>query len=283
VTDPIAPAQAGRSLETERAVVAAAFSGKAGAYDARALDHPVDRWAREVVRETIRRFLPPGGSILEINAGSGLEAAALAADGYRVRATDIAPGMLERARGRAATGPHFEVEERSFHELPGVEGTPFDLVLSSFGGLNCTDRLDVVAAGIAEVLRPGGVAVLVFMPPISPWEHVQVLRGHIRTATRRWRRDGVMANIAGMGVRTWYPSARSVEAAFGPGFRRVELRALCLFAPSMMLEGFPRRHKTLTGLGMWLDGRLATRWPFRLAGDFSILVLERRASDGTRA
>jgi ubiquinone/menaquinone biosynthesis C-methylase UbiE len=277
VIDPGVPREREASRETERSVVAAAFSGKAAAYDARVADHPVDAWAREVVRATIRRHLAPGGSILEINAGTGLDAAALATDGYQVHATDIAPGMLERAMSRAAAGPHFDVEERSYHDLPGVAGAPFDLVFSNFGGLNCTDRLDVVAGGIAEVLRPGGFVVLVFMPPISPWEHIQVLRGHFRTATRRWRRGGVLANIAGTGVRTWYPSARTVGAAFGSGFRRVELRALCLFAPSMMLEGFPRRHRTLTRLGMWLDDRLATRWPFRLAGDFSILVLERRA------
>ena len=271
------PGGHGRSRATATATVAAAFSRKAVAYDARNVDHPVDGWARAVVRATIRRHLAPGGSILEINAGTGLDASALAASGYRVHATDIAPGMLERAANRAAAGPTFTIEERSYLDLPGVRGAPYDLVLSNFGGLNCTDRLDVVARGIAEVLRPGGLAVLVFMPPVSPWEHVQVLRGHVRTATRRWHREGVLANIAGTGVRTWYPSARTVVSAFGPRFRRVELRALCLFAPSMMLEGFPRRHRTITRLGMWLDDRLAGRWPFRLAGDFSILVLERQA------
>lgn len=266
-----------RSRATAAATVAAAFSGKAADYDGRSVDHPVDRWAREVVRATVRRHVAPGGSILEINAGTGLDAAALAAAGYRVHATDIAPGMLARAAERASGQPSMTVESRSFLDLPGVPGAPFDLVLSNFGGLNCTDRLDVVASGIAEVLRPGGAAVIVFMPPVSPWEHVQVVRGDVGTATRRWRRGGVMANIAGTAVRVWYPSARTVASAFGTGFRVVEARALCLFAPSMMLEGFPRRHRTLTRLGMWLDDRLAARWPFRLAGDFTILVLERRA------
>jgi ubiquinone/menaquinone biosynthesis C-methylase UbiE len=277
---PAAPAGAGRhSRATDESIVGRAFSAKAPEYDARMLDHPLDAWARERVRSAVRRHLAPSGSILEVNAGTGLDAAALAADGYRVHATDIAPGMLELAqrRANAGDGHHFTVERRSFLALEGIDGAPFDLVLSSFGGLNCTDRLDLFADGVKAVLRPGGVAVLVFMPPVAPWEHVQVVRGHWRTAIRRWRRRGVLANIGGTPVRTWYPSARTVETAFGPGFRRLELRALCLFAPSLMLGEFPRRHATFTRLGMRLDEALGARWPFRLAGDFSILVLERQA------
>ena len=270
----------GASRATPEPAVSLAFSAKAEEYDARMRDRPLDAWAREQVRAAVRRHLDPGGSILELNAGTGLDAAALAADGYRVHATDIATGMLDRARQRAAGSPGFTVERRSYLDLDGVEGAPFDLVLSSFGGLNCTDRLDLVGRGIGEVLRPGGTAVLVFMPPIAPWEHVQVVRGQWRTAARRWRRHGVEANIGGTPVRTWYPSAASVETAFGPGFRRLELRALCLFAPSLMLSGFPRRHPTLTRLGMLLDETLGGSWPFRLAGDFSILVLERRPGAG---
>jgi hypothetical protein len=113
------------------------------------------------------------------------------------------------------------------------------------------------------------------MPPLCPWEGIQLLRGHWRTAVRRWRRGGVVANIGGHGVLTWYPSARTVERAFGPGFRRVAQRSLCLFAPSLMLEGFPRRHRTLTRVGMRLDERLGSRPLFREAGDFVILTLER--------
>jgi ubiquinone/menaquinone biosynthesis C-methylase UbiE len=260
--------------------IEAGFSVKAADYDRRLTDHPVDSWARAIVRAAVMRRLPPGGSILEINAGTGIDAAALAAAGYRVHATDVAPGMLERAAARAlgggtSGGPGFSVERRSYFDLEGVPGAPFDLVLSNFGGLNCTDRLADVARQVERVLRPGGTAVLVFMPPVCPWEHVQLVRGHLRTALRRWRPGGVIANIGGHGVRTWYPSARTVERAFGPGFRRLAQQSLCLFAPSLMLEGFPRRHRMLTGLGMRLDERLGPRWPFREAGDFVILTLER--------
>ena len=265
------------SRATDEPTIGRAFSGKAEEYDARMLNRPLDQWARGQVRSAVRRHIAPSGSILELNAGTGLDAAALAADGYRVHATDIATGMLERAQRRADEGSAFTVERRSFLELDGIDGAPFDLVLSNFGGLNCTDRLDLFADGVEAVLRPGGVAVLVFMPPVAPWEHVQVVRGHWRTAVRRWRRRGVEANIGGTPVRTWYPSARTVQAAFGPGFRRLELRALCLFAPSLMLGEFPGRHTTLTRLGMRLDEVLGGLWPFRFAGDFSILVLERHA------
>jgi SAM-dependent methyltransferase len=264
------------------AAIEAGFSAKAADYERRLIDHPIDGWARTMVRAAVMRRLPPGGSILEINAGTGIDAAALAAAGYRVHATDVAPGMLERAGARARAGgtngePAFSVERRSYFDLTGVSGAPFDLVFSNFGGLNCTDRLAEVGRQIGAILRPGGSVVLVFMPPVCPWEGVQLLRGHWRTALRRWRRGGVLANIAGRGVRAWYPSARTVRRAFGPGFRRVAQQSFCLFAPSLMLEGFPRRHPTLARLGMRLDERLGSRWPFHEAGDFVILSLERLA------
>ncbi len=252
------------------------FSRKAESYDARLRDHPVDGWARGVVRAIVLRNLRPGEAILEINAGTGADAAFFAERGFRVHATDVAEGMVERIREKvaAAGSPEgFTAEVRSFTDLGGVPGAPYDAVLSNFGGLNCTDRLAEVARGIEGVLRPGGVAVLVVMPPICPWEHVQALRGHLRTATRRWHRGGVLANVGGSRVRTWYPSPGSVARSFGPSFRRDGLRSICLFAPALLLEGLPRRHPRLTRAGMWLDERLGSVWPFNSMGDFYVLML----------
>jgi len=259
--------------------VRAGFSRKAAEYDERLATHPVDRWARARIREVVLGRLRPGDAILEINAGTGSDAALFADQGFRVHATDVAEGMVARIRTKIqdrGSPPSFTAELRSFTELAGVAGAPYDLVFSNFGGLNCTDRLPDVARELSRVLRPGGFAVLVVAPPVCPWEHVQIVRGHWRTATRRWVRGGAWANVEGARVHAWYHTPSAVQRAFGPRFRRRILESVCLFAPALFLEGFPRRHASLTHLGMWMDERLASRWPFSTMGDFCVLTLQLR-------
>jgi SAM-dependent methyltransferase len=253
------------------------FSRKAEPYDRRIATDPADAWARGLVRMEVLRHARAGDRILELNAGTGADAAWLADRGFVVHATDVAPGMVERIAARAAERPgRLTAEERSFTDLAGVPGAPFDLVVSNFGGLNCTNDLDVVGRGVARVLRAGGHAVVVVMPPISPWEHALILRGDGRTAIRRWRRGGVIANIEGAQVRTWYHGSDRVVSAFGPAFRLVGRRSIGCFAPPLLFERFPVRHPRVTAAGRWLDERVARHAPFNRIGDFCVITLRRR-------
>jgi len=52
----------------------------------------------------IKRYLPPGGSILDNGAGPGKYSMALAQHGYRVTLTDITPRLVDIARKKAAEG-----------------------------------------------------------------------------------------------------------------------------------------------------------------------------------
>ena len=47
---------------------------------------------------------------------------------------------------------------------------PYDCIFSNFAGLNCTDKLDQVLAGFDELLKPGGMVVLVILPRFCLWE-----------------------------------------------------------------------------------------------------------------
>jgi len=85
--------------EPDLATIADAFSRTAEHYDNFADDHPHLTRMREQVYAHVVRHVPAGASILELNAGTGTDAVALARRGYRVHATDIAAGMLERVYG----------------------------------------------------------------------------------------------------------------------------------------------------------------------------------------
>jgi ubiquinone/menaquinone biosynthesis C-methylase UbiE len=255
------------------------FSAKAAEYDALAESHPVVIWMRERIRALVEAQLSPPGAVLEINAGSGIDAAYFAAKGYRVHATDIAPGMLagiaDKASRPEAEG-RLSYEELSFTELGNVTGGPYDLVFSNLGGLNCTDDLDAVKHGLDRVLRPGGAIVWVIMPPVCPWELAQALRGHMHTAFRRLRRGGTPANVEGAQVPVWYHTPGRVKRALGPDYRVVGLRSFCLFCPPSFFHGFVQRHPGLVRHLMRLDDRLGGAWPFNRCGDFYALVAQRR-------
>lgn len=251
------------------------FSAMAAEYDALAETHPIVIWMRRRIRALVEARLAPGASILELNAGSGLDAAYFASRGYRVHATDVAPGMLASLAEKAASpelAGRLTHESLPFDRLFEAQGGPYDLVFSNLGGLNCTDDLAAVARGLPDVLKPGGFVVWVVMPPVCPWELAQLLRGHLHTATRRFSKRGTPANVGGDTVQTWYHAPGKLAAALGPRFRVEAVRSFCLFAPPSFFGGFVRRHPGIVRALTRLDDALGGRWPFNRCGDFYALV-----------
>ena len=260
--------------------VRAGFSAMAAEYDAMAETHPVVIWARDRIRAMVEEQISPGGDILEINCGSGLDAAYFAAKGYRVHATDIAPDMLSALAvkaGRLEVAGRLTYQELSNTALDNVDGGPFDLVFSNLGGLNCTNDLPAVTRHLPGLLKPGGSAVLVVMSPVCPWEMLQAFRGHFKTAGRRFKRGGVEANVGGQTVRTWYHTPSRLERALGPSFETVALRSICSIAPPPFFDGFVRRHARLTQRLMAVDDRAGRLPLLNQIGDFFILVSRLKA------
>ena len=253
------------------------FSRKAETYDAYCENHPVIRWARNCVRSEILQRLQPGASILELNAGTGADAAFLAERGYHVHATDISTGMVAAIRKKIqrTTAPtRFTVQQLSFTGLEQTEAGPFDLIFSNFGGLNCIPDLNAVTKKLPNVLKHGGYIVWVIMPPICPWEVAQVLRGQFRVGLRRLHRSGVLANVEGAAIRTWYHSPKEVRAAFPSEFHLVAQRSISLFCPPSYMDRFPHRFSRLTQHLLNLDARLGKYFPFQHWGDFLIYTFQ---------
>ncbi|MBK8902031.1 MAG: methyltransferase domain-containing protein [Anaerolineaceae bacterium] len=255
--------------------VAAAFSRKAGVYDAFGQDHTNLTRMRQKVYAQVARWTPPGSHILELNAGTGLDAVALVERGYRVHATDIAPGMVaEMARKKEMLGldGRFTPQLCSFTELDKVEGGPFDAIFSNFGGLNCVADLTAVTRHLPHLLKPGGVLTWVIMPPVCPWE-LALLAKDWRVATRRLRRGGVVANVEGIQFRTFYFTPGQVQQALGPDFHLLELSGLSIVTPTADNDRFARRHPRLFGWLVQLDDWLAERPLFNRIGDFFVLTV----------
>ena len=124
--------------------VAEAFSRKSAVYDAFGEDHPNLTRMRQRVYAAVTRHLKPGSHLLEINAGTGLDASQLVKSGYTVHATDLAPGMIEAIEQKVADQQldgRLSAQQLSFTNLDQADNGPFDAVYSNFGGLNCVADL----------------------------------------------------------------------------------------------------------------------------------------------
>jgi ubiquinone/menaquinone biosynthesis C-methylase UbiE len=210
----------------ERSVIAEAFSRTAERYDRFAEDHPHQTRMRRKVYAHLGRHVAPGGRILELAAGTGTDAVELARRGYRVHATDIAPGMLARLRDKVdqfGLADRVTFEERSFTDIAAVSGGPYDAVFSDLGGLNCIDDLRIVTRQIPHVLRRSGIVTWVIMPPVCLWELAELFRGNVRVALRRLRPGGTRAHLEGLHFTVHYFTPRAVIAAFGPAYRTLEI------------------------------------------------------------
>ncbi|HTP09399.1 MAG TPA: class I SAM-dependent methyltransferase [Anaerolineae bacterium] len=262
--------------------VALAFSRKADEYDAFGDDHLNLARMRRKVYDHVLRFLQPADRLLELNAGTGIDAAFFARRGQIVHAIDIAPGMLDHLAAKIdqqKLSDRLTLQTLSFTELNRVEGAPFDYILSNFGGLNCIDDLTLVTRHLSQVLRPGGIVTWVIMPRVCPWEMALLLKGKFKIATRRWSRHGTLTNVEGVRFITTYFTPHQVMTALGPNFRLQRLEGLSVFAPPADRVDFPRRFPRLYRMLVNIDDALAPHAPFNHWGDFLILTAQAASHD----
>lgn len=216
-------------------------------------------WRGRVLASLLGTLSVPA-DVLDLGCGIGTDAVALAAAGHRVTAIDASPAMVERARARGVAA-----EVLSLEEAGARFGASFDAVVSDFGVLNCLSSLAPVARTLSAVLRPGGVAALVWMSRHCPVDSLACLaRGR---APRRGRAE---ATVQGVKVPLQWWTAAAVAAALGPDFQVVRREAIGLLDPPPDVGGRPRRRTRV-------EPHLARLPGLRDLGDHTLLLARRRA------
>ena len=105
-----------------------------------------------------------GIRVLDVGCGTGVVAITAARLGARVKAADLTPQLLERARENSRVA-EVEIEwvEADVEALPFEIGE-FDVVLSQFAHM-FAPRPEVAIAEMLRVLRPGGTIAFSTWPP----------------------------------------------------------------------------------------------------------------------
>jgi SAM-dependent methyltransferase len=264
----------------------AGFDAVADRYDADEAGNRVLAHMRARAFRQLSAAFSPGARLIELGSGTGTEAARLVLRGCHVALADVSPRLLDRAatkvrvaRADGLLGVHL-VPARSVGDLVAVYGRgSFDGAYSSFGPLNCEPLLDPVAAGLADLVRPGGALVLSVINRWCPAEAGWfAAHGQWREAARRWSGPVHAAAYPGgpKDVVTWYHSRRDIERAFGGAFRTECAEALPLLWPppylDFLVDRFESFFRALEPLERWA----APRRLLRDLGDHVLMRLRRR-------
>ncbi|MFJ5926997.1 class I SAM-dependent methyltransferase [Kitasatospora sp. NPDC092948] len=144
----------------------------------------------EVHREVLHLFPTRPAAVLDIGAGSGRDAAALAAAGHRVTAAEPTAAMRELGRARHAHHPIDWVDD-ALPELPRLtaRGERYELILLTAVWMHLDpDQRAAGMAAVARLLADGGRIVLALrhgpvppgrrMFPVDAPETVALARAH---------------------------------------------------------------------------------------------------------
>jgi SAM-dependent methyltransferase len=188
----------------------------ADVYDIQMSRMPGDIWARDAFQAFVTRDLAPRDVLLDFGCGTGIDARAYAAKGFRVIGYDSSPGMARVAanRGRAAdAGGRVEIFSGPYEEFlrgPWAKERPAAIV-SNFAVLNLVPSLREAFARFHEILGPGGSVFLSLLNPC-----------YVRNAvTPGLRRAMLQAILHGVSE---FPSAKVPTLFYRESFVRREAR-----------------------------------------------------------
>jgi SAM-dependent methyltransferase len=144
---------------------------------------------RPAVADALRR-VGPGGAVLDAACGTGVDAAALARQGFHVRATDGSGAMVEAAAARfRREGLAIQVQQCLWADLPDTIDERFDVVLCTGNALvHAAGQGAMVQAltGLRQMVCPGGHVVI----HSRNWEKLHSERRIVQVANRVRRRGG---------------------------------------------------------------------------------------------
>jgi ubiquinone/menaquinone biosynthesis C-methylase UbiE len=252
-----------------------AFSKQSILYDQLDEDNIILQDLRAQVYEHVQKFLKPKSKILELNAGTGIDALHFALQGHIVHATDLSDGMIEQINKKIEghqLQKQFSSQQLSYENLDLLTESNFDFLFSNFGGLNCVDDLTRVTTSLPPLLKKDAIVTWVIMPKVCPTELLGGLKGNFKFAFRRLKKDGVLAHLEGEYFKTYYHSLSKIKKAFGPRFELLQTESLALFSPQPHSGSFAKRFPGIYKFSRGVDSLLRKVYPFNRWGDHIIVT-----------
>jgi SAM-dependent methyltransferase len=262
-------------LDTRRA-----YDSIAADYDGPVGNNVLAQAMRYRLWREVERQVPPGGRLLDLGCGTGLDAAHFADLGSQVVATDWSPQMVLRAgqrMGARGLRARVTVQRLGIQELNQLASEHFAGIYSNLGALNCAPQLELVARNCARLLPPGGALIVSVAGRSSPWEWAHyAASGSLRQARRRAAAYPVPLDFNGHTVWNRYYAPREFAEIFAPYFTLRHYQGMLLLAPPPPLIDLYGRLGRVGRALLRLDQR-AGRLPLaRDIGDHFLMTLTKR-------
>ncbi len=234
---------------------------------------------RQQVYVHVSKHVGPESYILELNAGTGIDALHFASKGHSVHATDLSDGMISQIAFKVLKskfGDRITYQQVSNEQLDKLTLKNFDYAFSNFGGLNCTQDLSKVTRHLSDLLKPGAFVTWVIMPPVCLSELLWVFKGQWKKAFRRLNKQGTRSHLEGEYFLTYYHSLKKIRSAFGPAYKLIQSEGLAALSPQPHQNNFaiqsPRLYKFLRKL----DRVFRNSYPFNRWADHIIVTFQYR-------
>jgi 2-polyprenyl-3-methyl-5-hydroxy-6-metoxy-1,4-benzoquinol methylase len=247
--------------------VGRAYDEIAPKYNSQLEQNPVADYMRARLHAYFLRVFHPQDRVLDLAAGTGIDACFLASREVQVTAVDASTVMIEELE-RAAHGRGLSIKTHvtDVENLSALEFSEFDGVVSSFGGLNTVADMRQLAQALAECLKPRGLIVLHALNDFCFWQTVRAAtRGHLRFA-----RESEFQLGSSLISHRFYNPFTLWRESFASRFSLNHVYGLSVVAAPPLVRRFPRFAPALYLLDAFA-GRL-----FPSAGDFFMMELGKR-------
>ena len=258
--------------------MATAFNHIAVDYDRDFTDTPIGKLQRERVYHFLKLILKSNQSVLELNGGTGRDAAWIANQVKQVLSTDLSADMMHYAASK------HQKENLRFHQLDinalNLQSDSFDLIFSNFGGLNCLspEAFQLFFKHAADKLTDQGDLVLVIMGRKCLWEQLYFsLKGNTKAAFRRKSKSVVDAQVGEFTVPTWYYAPQEVKAFAQEYFTVEQVRPVGSFVPPSYLNPFFESKPALLNTLFTFEKTIGSSSSWANYADHYFLHLKKRA------
>lgn len=231
-------------------------------------------WQRQRVYSHVDTYILPKSTILELNAGSGIDAVFFAKKGHSILATDLSEGSQKTITDKII---YHSLKDKlsfwpiSFEEIDSLKPKKFDYIFSNFGGLNCIENPWDVLNISASLLNQGGLLTVVIMPKHYPREWLMVLTNR-KKAVRRYKKGFIEANVEGETIKVWYHSLSKLKTELANNFEFLEAKSLGVFLPQN--DQFGVKRPKLFKLLMKLNEILMVMLPKGM-GDYYVATFQK--------
>ena len=258
-------------------LVKKAFSNQSEIFDKLDEQNIILKWMRKIIYNHVKKYLRENDSILELNAGTGIDAVYFAKLGHKIHCTDISEGMIKKLNSKVKDqklNSLITSEILSFTELNKIKGKSFDYIFSNFGGLNCTQDIKQVISQFKLLLKKEGRLTLVILPKICLWEIALIFKGKFKTSFRRLKKNGVSANINGYNFNTYYYSVSDIKKALMDDYKILEIQGIAAISPPPYVEKYSYKYPYIYKKLIYFDEKFSHIFPFNRWADHLIVTAE---------